>query len=350
MQLLQLNRELLQWLRTDGAWRALPLARRARLHWMAALASLNQRLAGAQLRDAPPLQDPVFVLGPWRSGSTVMHELLVAASGLPTPQTWQCMNAPAFLLSRPPAAGRREARPMDGLTVGADSPQEDEFALLSLGADSLYRAFWQPARSAELLPLLRAGHWQEQPQWLAPWERFLQGVLQSLGRPGEALLLKSPNHSLRWAALRQRFPQARAVWMLRDAAAVYHSNLKMWRQMVALHGLTPAPEGVLEALIADALQALAAALESAMRDARPPHLVWQQRLREAPRELLVEVCAALQLPCTQGAAFDQALEQAAQGRADRYEGQQLPAAAAAAVARLDAVQAAAWDQQASARR
>lgn len=342
MSELILTRPLLAWLRQGPRWADLGWTKRARMNWLARLGSVNAGLTAQLLQDAPPLRDPVFVLGPWRSGSTVMHELLVAASGLPTPQTWQCMNAPAFLLGRAPQTAQAEARPMDGLPVSAQSPQEDEFGLLSLGSASLYRAFWQPERSAELMPLLRSAYWLQDCEWLPPWETFLQAVLQSQGRAGEALLLKSPNHSLRWAAMRQRFPAARAVWMLRDAEAVYRSNLKMWGQMAALHGLGAAPEDALNALIVAALHALAEALREAMR-AATPHLVWQQQLRETPRETVSETCAALQLPCALDTpAFAAALQATAQGRSERYPEQDLGTAARDAIAALDAAQAEAW--------
>ncbi len=343
-ELLQVHPALLKWLQEGSGWKRLSWPLRVRLHWMAAWAGLNHRLSLSHTQHCPPLQDPVFVLGPWRSGSTAMHELLVAATGLPTPQTWQCMNAPAFALRRAPTAAPRTARPMDGLLVSALTPQEDEFALLSLGGDSLYRAFWQPDRCAELLPLLLAQHWQQHTQrWLPDWERFLQGVLHSLGRSDEPLLLKSPNHSLRWAALRHRFPTARAVWMLRNAANVYHSNLKMWRQMAALHGLAPAPDGALEDLLSAALHAVAAALRAAMQSERPPVLVWQEHLREHPREAVQSVCSALDLPAQlDGPAFVAALEAVAKGRTDHYRDQQLPEPAAAGVAALDHAQAEAW--------
>lgn len=341
--LLQLHPALLQWLCSAPSWDKLPWTLRTRLRWMAAWAGLNHRLSATQTQQSEPLGDPVFVLGPWRSGSTAMHELLVAATGLPTPQTWQCMNAPAFALSAPPRDATAAARPMDGLPVGPYSPQEDEFALLSLGGDSLYRAFWQPTRYAELLPLLEAAHWERHSSWLPLWENFLQAVLRSQNRVGEPLLLKSPNHSLRWRALRQRFPNARSAWMLRDARAVYHSNLKMWHQMAALHGLEPAPSGALETLVAAALGAVATALQEAMQGPQPPVLVQQARLRDNPRRVVAETCAALNLQCKlDSAAFDSALATVSRGRTEHYDDALLTPEAHAAVAVLDAAQAQAW--------
>ena len=100
---LALTPPLLAWLRQDPSWSSLPWAWRAAQRWRAAWSGLNARQSEALANPAIPLQDPVFIVGPWRSGTTVMHELLTAATGCATPLTWQCMNAPAFrLASRPP--------------------------------------------------------------------------------------------------------------------------------------------------------------------------------------------------------------------------------------------------------
>jgi omega-hydroxy-beta-dihydromenaquinone-9 sulfotransferase len=325
---LSLTRPLLQWLQADPAWSTLPLRQRAWLQWQARLGSLNVRLAAdAAVTDAaaPSLQAPVLVLGPWRSGTTVMHELLAAATGLTTPRTWQCMNATTFTtLPLGQRAKASAARPMDGLAVDAQSPQEDEFALLTLGVESAYRAFWMPHRLDQLHHTLAAAHWLSDDTWLGPWERFLEGVLHSAPQPRQPLLLKSPNHSFRLAAIQRRWPGTRVVWMLRDGAGVAHSNLKMWRAMFGLHGLTPPVPGALEVFIAQALRACAQALDSATADtaAQTWTLVPQARLRNDAEALVREVHARLQLPDSLDAkALQAAIARMQPGRDDHYAGE-----------------------------
>ena len=342
---LPMTRELLRWLQANAAWTRLPLGRRASLHWQAGLGTVNTRLArlNAPADSGQELLDPVLVLGPWRSGTTVMHELLAAASGLATPRTWQCMNATAFVTQAAPGratAAGTVARPMDGLEVHALSPQEDEFALLSLGADSAYRGFLMPHRLAELAPTLSQAHWLADTQWLPVWERFLADVLRCTPQGRQPLLLKSPNHSFRLAAILRRFPRTRGVWMLRDATAVYHSNLKMWRTMFARYGLTTPAPGDLEAFIAQALHAYAEVLtDHADAFARGPWaLVQQDRLRREPQAAVREVFARLQLPDSiDEKALAAAVAATAPGREDRYTAS-VPPAAQAAIRALDTVQ------------
>ena len=248
------SRPLLAWLRAHPSWRALPLALRSRIAWQAQWGSLNARLAAASAPAAVPLRDPLLIAGPWRSGTTVMHELLTAATGWPTPRTWQCMNACAFQLGRPASGNAVLARPMDGLAIRADSPQEDEFALLTLGVDSAYRAFWMPQRLDELTYTLDPDWWLAHPRWLESWEAFLQGVLRAEAgdRGDRRLILKSPNHTYRLRAIRARYPSVQVVWMARRATDVFLSNRKMWRSMFAAHALPNAriDDAALDAFLA----------------------------------------------------------------------------------------------------
>ena len=329
---LSLTRGLLNWLAADPAWAALPMQRRAMLHWQATLGSINAglaRLNAPAAAQTPMLQAPLLVLGPWRSGTTVMHELLAAATGLATPLTWQCMNATTFTTL--PERRRGQAvvtRPMDGLTVGAQSPQEDEFALLSLGVDSAYRAFWLPHRINELHATLEQAHWLDNEQWLPVWEQFLAGVLLSTPQAKQPMLLKSPNHSFRLRAILRRFPESAVVWMLRDGAAVVHSNLKMWHAMFLQSGLTAPQPGALEAFIAQALRACADVLDQTLPAMAPGRwvVVPQTRLRADAAAVVRDVHARLQLtgPLNE-TALHAAMARTAAGREEQYAGVLQPA-------------------------
>lgn len=348
---LSLTRPLLQWLQADPAWRSLSVAQRARLHWQARLGSVNHRLA--QLNTGPPrpgenLDAPVLVLGPWRSGTTVMHELLAAATGLSTPRTWQCMNAATFTTL--PAKRRSLAaavRPMDGLVIDAMSPQEDEFALLTLGADSAYRAFWMPHRIAEMTATLKQAHWLADDSWLRTWEWFLLGVLRNTPQARQPMLLKSPNHSFRLQAILRRFPAARVVWMVRDGVALANSNLKMWNAMFRQHGLTAPRPGALEAFIAQALYACADTLDQAgpLLTRGRCMVVPQTRLRTDGAAVVREVHARLQLPgLWDEVALRSTLARLASGRQE-HDASALAPALEAAARQLDAAQGRALSAQ-----
>ncbi|MCZ8234450.1 MAG: sulfotransferase [Inhella sp.] len=333
---LAVSQPLLAWLRDDPAWRQLPWSTRAGLAWRARLGSWNAGLS-AQLAPARSLPEhALFILGPWRSGSTVMHELLHAALGWPTPRTWQCMDPTAFQLQRAPRRDTPVARPMDGLALGALSPQEDEFALLGLGVDSAYRGFWMPHRLDALHHTLDPAHWQQQADWLSVWGRFV-GAIQG---PHPQVLLKSPNHSFRWPAFVAALPQAKAVWMLRDGASVFASNRKMWRQMTQLHGLTEVEPAALDRFLAAALRRCAEILASNDLPDNRFATCHQERLRQQPAAEVRRLVEQLQLSDrVDEAALAAAVARTASGRIDAYAPlNDLDADVQAAIQRFDEAQ------------
>lgn len=297
-RLLPAHRDLARWTLEGGSSARAPWAWRAQLQWHA---WWFERLAGRQAsRQAypHPQQLPVFVLGFWRSGTTLLHEWLAALPGYAAPLTWQCFNPASFLLTGPPArlseaAGQK--RPMDGGWIAPLSPQEDEFALLLQGAPSLYRGFVDPRRLGQLVSEVldeAAGD----KAWLTPWLGFLAGVEQQAG--GARLVLKSPNHSFRLKILEQVFPGAPWVWVGRPAAAVWHSNLRMWRAMIDTYGLWSPPEGQLEAFLDDCMARYVTTLDWALGSLPDNRVQWVdfEELYTEPRALLQRLAEGLPQP------------------------------------------------------
>ncbi len=183
---------------------------------------------------------------------------------------------------------------MDQLEVRADSPQEDEFALLTLGVPSAYRAFWLPTRVQELRATLDPNYWLANPQWLDVWEAFLRGVLRTSSDARQPLILKSPNHTFRLRAILKRFPNARAAWMMRSPAEVFESNRRMWRAMFEVHSIEAVDAGTLERLDEFLILALDAAADALnwCCDRLPPEqwvAVDQGELATRPAETVAKV-------------------------------------------------------------
>jgi hypothetical protein len=196
-----------------------------------ALESMQERLFGAQL-DSIDLQDPVFIIGHWRSGTTYLHELMALDENLLTPTTHQCFNPQSFLLSKPSGRpGTAVRRPSGDRMVSADSPQEEEWALLCLGCPSPYEAFLFPSALRHVTALCDPGQYASQER--ADWERRLVRFLKAVTMAGgpRRLLLKSPSNSLRIDSLRRLFPGAAFVHITREPSAVIVSTIDMWQKM-----------------------------------------------------------------------------------------------------------------------
>jgi hypothetical protein len=257
-----MGRKTLAWVRLGGEPTRCGLRQRFTLKWQAAWFELNCGLERRLPRPGPLTSDPVFVLGLWRSGTTFMHELLSACPGLVSPSTWQCMNPSTFRLRKASLAERPITRPMDGMTIDALSPQEDEFALLALGIPSAYRAFLDPRRLPEMESLLQPEMWTAmQPEgWLGAWLDFLGAVAEPTGG---RLVLKSPGHTFRLNALTEAFPAASYAWLVRDPVETFLSNRKMWLAMFERYALWEWDPALLDHFLSRAMASAAASIRHA---------------------------------------------------------------------------------------
>ena|SRR5271157_1449342 len=212
-----------------------------------ALDRLQESLFGDAL-DRLQVKPPVFILGHWRSGTTLLHELLGLDPSFLSPSTFECFNPHHFLLSSASQLAEAQqtvVRPTGDLVVRASSPQEEEFALLCRGAVSPYEAFLFPEALGTLDKLCDPDQFGE--AGARAWDRtlvsFLKGVCYSRGRD-KRLLLKSPTNSFRVARLQKLFPEATFVTLVRESEAVFRSTLAMWEKMwdrYAVGGLCNGP-------------------------------------------------------------------------------------------------------------
>lgn len=260
-------RELADWTRAGGPPERAPFGYTLRLRWHARLFELNWSTQAARLANTALPDDPVFVLGLWRSGTTVFHELINACGGWVTPQTWQCFNPSTCFLTGPPQNARSVARPMDAGQIATRSPQEDEFAILLLGEPSVYRGLIDPRRLSECGERL----WSSGEGPLERWQTFLRGVAS---RDAGRLLLKSPSHTFRIPLIRKLFPRAQFIWIGRHPGEIMASNERMWRAMMSTYALWECPAGELDRFLRDAVRACSAVLESSLAEMTPDQMLW----------------------------------------------------------------------------
>jgi omega-hydroxy-beta-dihydromenaquinone-9 sulfotransferase len=323
------SRALADWIRAGGRPQRRSFAHATRLRWQAFWFEQNWRTELARLQALPLPEDPVFIIGPWRSGTTVLHELLTASTGWPTPATWQCFNPSTCFLAPAPPRESFVPRPMDEGLISTRGPQEDEFAALLLGEESVYRGFIDPRR----LPECGARLWEGEHE-LPRWQAFIRGIAaQAPGR----LLLKSPNHTFRLALLRRCFPRAQFVWIGRRSGEVMASNLKMWRAMMQRYALWDCPPGVLERFLSDALGACARTLSRCLEDMSPAQLLWVdfEALRNAPRQVVLAVLRFMHAGSAEDSADLEARVEQALQRTPVHAGSRKLAPADSAISRLD---------------
>lgn len=196
---------------------------------------------GGRIRRTVVREAPLFIIGHWRTGTTLLHELLILDPRHAYPTTYECLAANHFLLTEswlPKCLWflMPSHRPMDNMAAGWDRPQEDEFALCMLGQPSPYLTIAFPNRPPQDQATLDLESLSPEARsaWKAGFLRLLQKFTFKNPR---RLVLKSPTHTCRIKVLLELFPDARFVHIMRDPYVVFPSTVNLWKSLYEMHGL-----------------------------------------------------------------------------------------------------------------
>lgn len=192
-------------------------------------------------------ESPLIILGHWRSGTTMLHNLLARDSQFAYPNTYQVMHPNTFLSTEERGASlfqhlAPDSRPQDKVSVAYDLPNEDDVAMCSLTPFSPYLVMAFPQDWYRLLKYITfrgvpEGHFM---QWREVYVRFVKKLSLRYRKP---LLLKSPPHTGRIKILLDLFPKARFVHIVRNPIRVFQSCRHMFASLKneAIH-LQPHPK------------------------------------------------------------------------------------------------------------
>jgi hypothetical protein len=209
----------------------------------------GRAVANQQLND-----EPVFVLGHPRTGTTHLHNLLSKDERFAFATTFSVGFPSSFLCLRAvaPAIGllMDSTRPMDNMSLAWDTPQEDELAMNQMSSGtSPYAPLLFPRKEKSFRPfyrflLARTGSGEDSdleledadaepcdPKDFERWRRafilFLKKTQYAAGGARKRLLLKSPVHTARVRLIKSLFPKATFVFIHRHPLEVFRSAAHM---------------------------------------------------------------------------------------------------------------------------
>lgn len=200
--------------------------------WASFFTWRENKVYGEKLKSCPAPDDPVIIIGHWRTGSTFLHQLLALDEQFISPSVFQTSFPESFMVSeryfRPVMGKLVGKRPMDNVRMNFDDPQEDEFALVKLTADSPLLDVIFPGKPGYFLndyedfnPVK-----EKKVMWKEQITAFCAKIRQDSGR---TVLLKNPLHSLRIPFLCETFPGARFIYLHRHPYKVVASSLNLWK-------------------------------------------------------------------------------------------------------------------------
>lgn len=204
---------------------------------------LESIVYGRKVADTEVEHPPIFILGHWRSGTTLLHNLMTMDPEMTYANLYQCLYPGNFLLTEGIVTKLTKyiipkTRPMDNMATTWHTPQEDEIALaidcglspyLMTGfpmRQDIYGRFYDPRDMTE----------DERTTWKASLLRLIKKLTIRKNRP---VVLKSPSHTYRVATLLEMFPNAKFVYIYRDPYAVYNSSMHLRQTMFAENALFP---------------------------------------------------------------------------------------------------------------
>lgn len=256
--------------------------------WNTPLTWISELLYKKKAESLPLDEPPIFVIGHWRSGTTLLHDLFSEDPNLAYPTTYECFFPHHFLLTEGTLDHAFKVllpkhRPQDDVPVGFDRPQEEEFAMIMLGEGSPYTTMAWPRRGPadsdyldfKGLPEKKVQGWADAFMW------FYRRVKL---KHGKRLVMKTPGNAARLKVLTKLFPDARFVYIARNPLDVFPSTVKLWRALYSTQGLHNPPylDAWLDDYVLDMFQRLTEAFEA------DRHLIAPDRLVEIRYEELVK--------------------------------------------------------------
>ncbi len=195
---------------------------------------MYERLILGKAIDKTTIHDsPVFILGHWRSGTTLLHNVLSKDPQFGYITYEQGLFPHSFLknkiISLITRAVMPRTRPMDNMEIDVQSPQEEEQALIALSGHSVYNMWIAPNRQLECwrgYGLLNNSIMKK--QWDHGYIKLLKMATYNFG--GKRLLLKNPSNTARIPYLLEKYPNAKFIYIYRNPYEVYESTKNLYRK------------------------------------------------------------------------------------------------------------------------
>ncbi len=195
--------------------------------------------------------EPVFIVGHWRSGTTYLHYLMAKDDHFGYLSLYQ-----AFLpniatiggklfkeLFKPLVPGKR---PQDNIEVDIDVPAEEENAISTFALESASHSFWFPKNETyyNTYGLFDQASPEQVSKWKTAYKRLMTKV--AIAFPDKKPLIKNPHNSGRIKQLLELYPKAKFIHIYRNPLKVLPSTYLMYDKVVTTQFLQDLTEEELQ--------------------------------------------------------------------------------------------------------
>ncbi len=204
---------------------------------------------------------PLFILGHWRSGTTLLHNLLCLDPDSSFVTTYQSVFpnnlASKIIFKTFMKYAMPNRRPADNMKLEVDLPQEDEFAFSNMYYINYYNFFYFPYKykyyydkSVRFKDLSD----NEFNDFLYNYEKLLKKTY--LNRKGKQLIIKNPVNTARIKALLKLYPDAKFIYIYRNPVTVFMSTHNFFQAVIKTLMLHKVPPEFIDDMIFDVYKKL----------------------------------------------------------------------------------------------
>jgi hypothetical protein len=178
-------------------------------------------------------ESPVFILGHWRSGTTLLHNMIAQDPQFAFVTTYQGVFPNQLLGSKWLFRNIMEAlmpdkRPSDNMKLSPELPQEEEFALGNICPYSLYNYWYFPDNALTFYDkyIRFEGVTDEVKKgWISSYKKLMKKSM--LYHNKQQFVSKNPPHTGRIKILLEAFPNAKFIYIYRNPITVFESTKKL---------------------------------------------------------------------------------------------------------------------------
>ncbi|HHJ09525.1 MAG TPA: sulfotransferase [Bacteroidetes bacterium] len=201
-------------------------------------------------------EPPVFIIGHWRSGTTLLHTSLCKDPEAGYVTTYQSVfpnNLASKWLFKPIMALKiPRCRPSDNMPLHPDYPQEDELAFSNCQPYAYYTFFYFPDKYKAIYD--QSVHHkgltpEEKERWFAIYQNLLKKAMLNTG--GKRLIIKNPVNTARIKHILKLYPDAKFLYIYRNPVSTFLSSRLFFQRLLPTITLRKLDNNAIEEMVFD---------------------------------------------------------------------------------------------------